>query len=44
MYTNIFFILETTVPIKVEDLENPAADVIPMSVLRQFTDQLSGKV
>ncbi|XP_029342057.1 uncharacterized protein LOC100572556 [Acyrthosiphon pisum] len=33
---------ETTLQIKVEDLENPAADVIPMWVLRQFTDQLSG--
>ncbi|KAL5244048.1 hypothetical protein ACI65C_013170 [Semiaphis heraclei] len=33
---------ETIRQIKVEDLENPAADVIPMWVLRQFTDQLSG--
>ncbi|CAI6347133.1 unnamed protein product [Macrosiphum euphorbiae] len=33
---------ETTLQITVEDLENPAAGVIPMSVLRQFTDQLSG--
>ncbi|XP_022178457.1 THAP domain-containing protein 2-like [Myzus persicae] len=33
---------ETILQIKVEDLENPAADVIPLWVLRQFTDQLSG--
>lgn len=44
-YVNSYFlILETTLQITVEDLENPAAGVIPMSVLRQFTDQLSGKL
>jgi len=39
MYTLIFLILETIRQIKVKELENPAADVIPMWVLRQFTDQ-----
>lgn len=40
----MYSILETIQQIKVEDLENPAAGVIPISVLRQFTDQLSGKI
>jgi len=39
-----FSILETVQQIKVEDLENPAAGVIPTAVLRQFTDRLSGKI